>query len=47
MSFLAESSGRKQLDTSDIEAVKALVGLPIKDDKQLALWMDAYFRDVA
>jgi hypothetical protein len=43
---LAESCDRKQLDKSDIDAVKALVGLPVKDDKQLALWMDAYFRDV-
>jgi len=47
VSFLAESCGRKQLDKCDIEAVKALVGLPVMDDKQLALWMDAYFRDVA
>jgi hypothetical protein len=47
VSFLAESDGRKQLDKSDFEAVKALVALPIKDEKQRALWMDAYFRDVA
>lgn len=47
VSFLAETAGRGQLDKSDIEAVKALASLPVKDDKQLALWMDAYFRDVS
>lgn len=47
VSFLAESDGRKQLDKSDFEAVKALVSLSIKDEKQFGQWMDAYFRDVA
>ena len=47
VSFLAESDGRKQLDKSDFEAVKALAALPITGDKQLTQWMDAYFRDVA
>jgi len=47
VSFLAESCGRKQLDKSDFEAVKALVSLPIKNEKQFGQWIDAYFRDVA
>lgn len=47
VSFLAESSGRKQLDKSDFEAVKALVSLPTKDEKLLTQWMESYFRDVA
>jgi len=47
VNFLAECCGRKQLDQSDFEAVKTLVSLPIKDEKQLGQWLDAYFRDVA
>lgn len=45
--FLSESCGRSKLDASDIDAVKTLVALPIKDENQLTKWMDAYFRDVA
>lgn len=47
VSFLAESCGRMQLDKSDFQAVKVLVSLPTKDEKQLGQWFDAYFRDVA
>jgi hypothetical protein len=47
VSFLAECCGRKQLDTSDIDAIKTLVSLPTKDEKQLGQWLDAYFRDAA
>jgi len=47
VNFLAECAGRKQLDTSDIDAIKTLVSLPTKDEKQLGQWLDAYFRDVS
>ena len=47
VSFLSESCGRSKLDASDIDAVKTLVALPIKDENQLTKWMDAYFREVA
>ena len=47
VSFLSESAGRSSLDASDIDAARTLVALPIKDQNQLAKWMDAYFRDVA
>jgi hypothetical protein len=36
-----------QIDRSDIQAIKALVTLPTKDEHQLGLWLDAYFPDVA
>jgi hypothetical protein len=45
--FLAEQSGHKQLDKTDQEAIKELVPLDPKDERQLGLWMDAYFRDVS
>jgi hypothetical protein len=47
VSFLAESCSRMHLDKTDFEAVKTLVNLPIKDERQLNQWMNAYFRDVA
>ena len=47
VTFLAECCGRKQLDKSDIDAIKTLVSLPTKDEIQLGQWLDAYFRDVA
>jgi hypothetical protein len=46
VSFLAQCSGRT-INKSDQEAVKALVALPMGDEKQFIQWMDAYFRDVA
>jgi hypothetical protein len=46
VNFLAECSGRKQLDASDFDAIKTLVSLPTKDNRQIEQWLDAYFRDV-
>jgi hypothetical protein len=47
VNFLAERCGRKDLDNGDFDAIKTLVSLRIKDEKQLPQWLDAYFRDVA
>lgn len=47
VTFLAESAGRKNLDPSDLRAVKDLFSLPIKDETVLGQWLDSYFEDVA
>ena len=46
ISFLAECSGRRQVDATDIDAIKTLIALPTKDEEQIGKWLDAYFRDV-
>jgi hypothetical protein len=46
VSFLSASSGRRQIDNSDIDAIKTLVSLPNYDTGQIERWLDAYFRDV-
>ena len=46
VNFLAECSGRKKLDGSDVDAIKTLVSLPTKDEPQLEQWINAYFGDV-
>jgi len=46
VNYLAECSGRTQLDATDFDAVRTLVSLPVKDQTQLEQWLKAYFRDV-
>ncbi len=47
VNYLAECSGRRQLDATDIDAIKTLVALPVKDRWQIEQWLNAYFRDVS
>src|SRR5687767_6470650 len=43
--YLAERSGRRVVDSSDVEAIRALQSIECKTEKELANWLDAYFRD--
>jgi hypothetical protein len=46
VTFLSECCGRRQIDATDIDAIKTLIALPTKDEEQIGKWLDAYFRDV-
>ena len=47
VSACATGAKQQEFSRSDIDAIKTLVSLPTKDEKQLGQWLDAYFRDVS
>jgi hypothetical protein len=43
MSFLSQSLGRVEPDVSDIQSLRALADMPVKDQSQLTNWINCYF----
>jgi hypothetical protein len=43
MLFLSQSLGRVTPDGADIQAARALVDMPVKDEKQLTNWINSYY----